>query len=203
MLPLIAVGLVLLLLVGCGSTTPTLVAEAPATTSEPEQVAATPTLEPATATPTPEPPAATPTSEPPSPTPEPPTATPTPPIVDPQPGAILKGSIEDSENASGMMMSLELSEDGTSITTLTFILTSVSKCEGMNITISEGSEMSLAEAGPFPVTEGRIDASLPNGGELKGRFISPTEASGTITVKGLAYSDACQIGPSNWSAKAE
>lgn len=174
-------------LVGCGGSTPTAVSEAPAATSAPEQAAATPTPEPLAATPTP----------------EPPTETPIPAAVDPQPGAILKGVIEASENASGIIMSLELSEDGTSITTLTFILTSASKCEGMNITISEGSEMSLAEAGPFPITEGRIDASLPNGGELKGRFTSPTEASGTITVKGLAYSDACQIGPSNWSAKAE
>jgi hypothetical protein len=97
------------------------------------------------------------------------------------------------------MISLEVSEDGTSITALTFTFDETSKCPG--ITIS-GGEVSMSEAGPFPITEGNIDASLANGGELKGRFTSPTEASGTITVKGLPYSDACQFGPLNWSAMA-
>jgi hypothetical protein len=83
MLPLIAVGLVLLFLVGCGSTAPTSVAEAPVVTSEPEQAAETSTPEPPSATSTPEPPTATPvpptaTPIPPTPTPEPPTATSTP-----------------------------------------------------------------------------------------------------------------------------
>ncbi len=51
--PVIAVTLVMLFLVGCGSPTATPVSEAPAATSTPKPPAATPTPEPPTATPTP------------------------------------------------------------------------------------------------------------------------------------------------------
>jgi hypothetical protein len=83
MLPLFAVGLVILFLVRCGSTAPTPVSEAPAATSAPEQAA----------TPMPEPPTAT--LVPLTPTPEPPTATPIPPTPTPQPN--LLGKIFDQE----------------------------------------------------------------------------------------------------------
>ena len=81
MLPLFAVVLVILFLVGCGNTAPTPVSEAPAATSAPEQAAATSTPEPPTATPI----FPTATPVPPTPTPEPPTATPIPPTPTPEP----------------------------------------------------------------------------------------------------------------------
>jgi hypothetical protein len=58
----IGLTLIMLFLVGCGTTAPTPVSEAPA---------ASPTPEPPTATPSPEPPTATPSPEPPTPTEEP------------------------------------------------------------------------------------------------------------------------------------
>ena len=170
---IIAVILVISFLVGCGGSAPTAVSEAPAATSEPEQAAATPI---------------------------PPTETPMPTIVEPQPGAVLIGDVEDSENASGTVVYLKLSEDGTSIVTAGFGFVGPGKCNG--ISLGEGSLFNAKSVdGPFPITEGGFDISLPEGGELKGQFTSPTEASGTIKAVGVYLSASCEFGPSKWSAK--
>lgn len=198
-------------MVGCEGSAPTAISEAPAATSAPEQAAATATPEPppdtptsVPPTPTSEPPTDTPTPEPPTatPTPEPPTVTPTPAAVDPQPGTTLTGDVEESQNVSGAIVSLEISEDGASITTVTIGLLGPGECGG--VTLAEGGTFNSFVYGPFPITEGGdFDISLPNGGELKGQFTSPTEASGTIKVVGLDFVASCKFGPSNWSAKVE
>lgn len=212
----IVVILVVSFLVGCGSGAPTAVSEAPAATSVPEQAAATPepptaTSVPPTATPvpptsTPEPPTAIPvsptaTSIPPTPTPEPPIATPTLTVVQPQPDAILVGDAEDSEDAKGVEVYFKVSGDGASIVTAGFGFVGPGKCDGITL---EGDAVFNAESvnGPFPITDGSFDISLDNGGELKGQFISPTEANGTIKAVGeYASVVSCEIGPSKWSAK--
>src|SRR3990172_8165640 len=87
-LPLgIAVLLFMLFLVGCGSTAPTSVSEAPAATSTPESPAATPT--PIPPTPTPEPPTPRPTPIPSTPTLTPVSSTPTPSI----PAGTIQGTL--------------------------------------------------------------------------------------------------------------
>ena len=178
----IAVVLVMLFLVGCGGSAPTAVSEAPAVTSAPEQAAATPTSEPPTSTPTP----------------EPPTGTPTPTVFQPQSDAVLTGVIEVSEDVGGaIIIILKTSKDGTSITTAGMMLMGPSKC-GEN-TMTEGVLSFSFKNGPFPIKEGNIDVLLGKTGELKGRFTSPTEVSGTIKDRDLG----CKFGPLNWSAKAE
>lgn len=193
-------------LVGCGGSAPTAVSEAPAATSAPEQAATTPTPEPPAATPTPEPPTATPipptaTPVPPTPTPIPPTDTPTPMVVQPQPGAVLIGEAEDSEDAKGTVVYFKVSGDGASIVTAGFGFVGPGQCDGITL---EGGALFNAKSvdGPFPITEGGFEIPLPKGGELKGQFISPTEASGTIKAVGEYASVAsCEIGPSKWNAK--
>lgn len=212
----IAVSLLVFFLGGCGGSPPAAVSEASQATSTPEQAAATPepptatsvppTATPIPPTPTPKPPTATPvpptaTPVPPTPTPEPPTATPTPAVVKPQPDAVLVGDAEDSENAKGVVVYFKVSGDGASIVTAGFGFVGPGKCDGITL---EGDAVFNAESidGPFPITEGSFDISLDNGGELKGQFISPTEANGTIKAVGeYASVVSCEIGPSKWSAK--
>jgi len=132
-------------------------------------------------------------------TPKPPEATPTPVLIlGPQPGAILTGPIEISGKATSGTITLTISEDGSSIASVSIALVEL-KCDGF----SAGS-MTQEMGGPFPVAEGNISASLPGGGELKGRFISPTEASGTINlVLEIPLAGTCDLGRWDWSAKAE
>lgn len=113
MLPLMAVGLVLLFLVGCGGTASTPAAEAPAATSAPEQSATTPPLElptstpePPTATPTPALPTATPIPEPLTATPTPIPPTPTPTEVQEVINAIKVGLVTDVTGINGVFSKL-------------------------------------------------------------------------------------------------
>lgn len=212
----IAVILAMSFLVGCGGSTPTPVSEAPPATSAPEQAAATPTAEPATSTPelpteTAVPPTATPV--PPTPTPELPTATPTPAIVNPQPDTTFIGAMEVSQpgsegTAEDGSLEFSITEDGKAIASMSITLTE-SKCsvtsEGVTSVVESESSTTSFE-GPFPIAEGKIDATFNKNGKLKGQFTSPTEANGTInvvltTVVGLGTLVNCDLGEWNWSAK--
>lgn len=145
-----------------------------ATPVAPTPVEATPTLKPVEATPTPVP------------------------IVGPQPGANLAGAIEISGKASSATIFLTISEDGSSIASVGIALTDL-KCDGF----SAGSMLQQL-GGPFPVAEGNIVASLSGGGEIMGRFTSPTEASGTINlILEIPFGGTCELGTWDWSAKAE
>jgi hypothetical protein len=147
------------------------------------------------------PPTATPV--PPTPTPVPPTATPTPAGPRPQPGATLTGDIENSEAVEGGTINLMLSEDGTSISQMDVTFQSV-RCPIGPTSVQYINDVRLPFDGPYPIIEGNIDASLDEGGELKGRFASPTEASGTIriilTFSVSGKSTTCDFGTLNWSA---
>ena len=134
-----------------------------------------------------------------TPTPKPAEATPTPvAVLRPQPGAILTGPIEISEKASSATIFLSISEDGVSIASVGIALVDL-KCDGF----SAGS-MTQDFGGPFPVAEGDIAASLSGGGEIKGRFTSPTEASGTINlILEIPFGGTCDLGRWDWSAKAD
>ncbi len=199
----IAVSLLVFFLGGCGGSPPAAVSEASQATSAPEQAAATP--EPPTATSVP--PTATP--EPPTPTPEPPTATPTPAVVNPQPSAAFSGDLKSDETTSSGVINFKVSNDGNSISEGEIKLTGASlkpiECSGGSL---EGmSELTQSLKGPFPVEDGKVNASLAEGGELKGAFTSPTEANGTIKVVVnitiFSNSIICDFGMWNWKAKAQ
>lgn len=215
----IVVILVMLFLVGCGGPAVTPVSEAPTATSVPEQAATstpespedTPTpQEPPPDTPTPEPPTATLTPKPPTttPTPVPPTETPTPAVVNPQAGATFSGDLESSEATSSGTINFKLSDDGNSITEGEIKLTGEPlqpvECSGGSL---EGmAELTQSLKGPFSIEAGNIDALLAEGGELKGTFTSPTEASGTfkIVIEITVFQTiTCDFGLWNWSAKAK
>jgi hypothetical protein len=185
----IAVTMVMLFVVGCGSGASTPVSEAPAAASTPESAAATSP---------PEPPAATPT-------PVPPTETPTPSFANPQPGATFTGDIKSSETKDKGTINLIVSEDGTSITQVDVTVMDYSpECSGGSIS---GTDIqTLFFYGPFPITESNIEASISKDGKLKGKFTSPTEASGTIDLvtefSVLGSSMTCDFGTWEWGAKA-
>jgi len=116
----------------------------------------------------------------------------------PRPGAVLTGPIEISGKASGGTISLTVSEDGGSISSVKVTLQNL-KCDGF----SAGS-LTKEAGGVFPVAKGNVNASPSGIGEVKGRFTSPTVASGTIDlVLEIPYDGTCKLGTSNWSAKAD
>jgi hypothetical protein len=115
----------------------------------------------------------------------------------------------ESDTAEGSgTIALVLSDDGSSITQVNVTITNSSaECSnGSKGTVGFGS-MEVSFSGPWPITDGNIDASLFKGGELKGKFTSPTEASGTIHVLGgvslLGSPHTCDFGTWNWDAKAK
>jgi len=126
-------------------------------------------------------------------------ATPTPGgEVIPKPGATLTGPIEISGKASSGTISLTISEDGASVTSVSITLNDL-ECDGF----SAGS-YSAERQGSFPVTGGAFSASLSDIGTIEGLFTSPTEASGTINlVLEIPYAGTFELGTWNWSAKAD
>jgi len=118
--------------------------------------------------------------------------------VAPQPGARLSGPIEITGKASSATITLKVSDDGTTLTSIGVEFQNL-KCNGF----SAGS-MSKSVSGSFAITGGSISATAGGLGEIKGRFTSPTEASGTanLTLK-IPMSGDCALGEFKWSAKAQ
>ena len=96
--------------------------------------------------------------------------------VTPLAGATFTGFVDISGKASSGIISLIVSEDSTSITSVGVTLTDL-KCNGF----SAGS-MTKRTEGNFPITEGKIVASVSGIGEIKGHFTSPDNAIGTINL---------------------
>jgi hypothetical protein len=131
----------------------------------------------------------------------PPTVAPTQASVKPQPNAKLAGAIEIGEKAKSATINMELSADGAALSLIGIMITGPFKCSG-GASAGEGSQVTNNSQGPFPIKEGAVAVSLPNVGDFEGRFTAPTEASGTITIKELAYLGKCDFGTLKWSAKA-
>lgn len=119
----------------------------------------------------------------------------------PKAGAMFNGPIQiDADKAETAYLSFTISDDGTSITKVGISFTNF-KCEVM----SAGS-MSMNSGGTFPISNG-LDLSPSNIGQIKGRFTSPTRASGTIDIKlkintGFG-SVECDMGTWEWTAEAK
>ena len=118
--------------------------------------------------------------------------------VAPKPGATLSGAVEISGKASAATITLKVSADGTALTSVAVTVQNL-KCDGF----SAGS-MTKEVQGTFPVTGGTLTASVSGIGEIKGRFTSPTEASGTANLTlAIPMSAPCALGEYKWSAKAQ
>jgi len=116
----------------------------------------------------------------------------------PRPGATFSGPIEISEKASSGTIKLTVSEDGASITSVDITLKDL-KCNGF----SAGS-MAKQVRGPFAVIDGNLVASVSGMGEIRGRFASPTQASGTVNLTlEIPFAKPCKLGEWRWSAKAD
>jgi hypothetical protein len=118
----------------------------------------------------------------------------------PQPGAVLTGPIEISGTADGGTISLTVSEDGGSITSVEVTLTNLN-CDGFT-----AGTWTMGRGGDFPVADGTIAASPSGIGQVKGRFTSSTAASGSIDLALDWYygGGACEkLGTWNWSAEAD
>ena len=117
--------------------------------------------------------------------------------VAPQPGATLSGPMEHTGeasegSASSGAIELVISSDGTSIEKAKIILQQL-KCPQMS-----GSSAELNYQGPWVIEAGKIDISQQ---EIKGKFSSPTQASGTLHLVALTP-DKCDLGTWNWEAAA-
>lgn len=126
--------------------------------------------------------------------------------------ATFKGEIDISEKVAvgltDMLISFIISEDSSSITSVTLTITFKEfKCEN---TIMSGTVASTLEpVQPYPITNGNFAISLFYRREMKGKFISSTKATGTIDViyvfkqTGGLPDITCDLGTFNWSANAE
>jgi hypothetical protein len=116
--------------------------------------------------------------------------------VSPEPGATLTGAIEISEGASGGTISLKVSGDGASLTSISVTLSNL-QCDGF----SAGSMTKTASAS-ISITEGNFQGSVADVGEIEGEFTSSTEANGSINLMlEIPYFGTCELGTWNWSAQ--
>lgn len=115
----------------------------------------------------------------------------------PQPGTLFTGPLETIPGASSGTISLTVSEDGASITSVGITLTDF-ECRGVS-----ASSFTKETRGVFPVDKGKIVALVSRIGEIDGRFTSPTEASGRINLRlEILPGQNCKLGIQKWSAKA-
>lgn len=116
----------------------------------------------------------------------------------PTPGATYGGPIEISGTASSAVISLVISADGASISSVGVTLTDL-KTE----TFSAGS-MTKEVTGNIPISDGTFTGSLSGLGTIEGQFITPTEASGKVKLKvEIPLSTPADLGEFAWTASAE
>jgi hypothetical protein len=115
----------------------------------------------------------------------------------PKAGATYAGPIEISGKASAGTITLKVSDDGAAITSVSVEFTDL-KCDGF----SAGS-MSKQVGGTFAISNGQLTASVSGIGDIKGRFASATEASGTAKITLDIMGSPCELGQFDWSAKAQ
>ena len=145
----------------------------------------------------------------------------------PQPGATLTGTIESGEAESSGTITLTISEDGMWITQVDVKIVKLSAvCPNGTLHLDNVENRFLFQ-GPWLIIDGNIAGNiadsiskpqyislledrLPNRlkqGWLNGKFISPTEASGTIHVLidiGIGGGpETCDFGTWHWTAKAK
>ena len=116
--------------------------------------------------------------------------------VSPEPGATLTGAIDITQAASGGTISLTISGDGASLTSISVTLSDL-ECDGF----SAGSITKTAGAS-ISITEGNFQGSVADIGEIEGEFTSSTVANGTVNLMlEIPFFGTCDLGTWNWSAQ--
>ncbi len=113
--------------------------------------------------------------------------------ADPDPGVVLRGSI-DTKNAASATISLKVSEDGGFIESISLGFTDL-KCEGF----SAGSYSTMTSM-KTPITDGTFTIT-GEFGEVKGSFTSGSSAKGTIHL--ALFDGKAECGTADWSAKGD
>jgi len=113
----------------------------------------------------------------------------------PNPGATLSGPIEMGDKAATAEITLQVSDDGSAITSMSAFFTDV-KCDGF----SAGSIMSQ-DGSTHPISGGALQVDSRSLGKLTGTFTSPTAVAGSIELTinpGIGSPIPC--GTWDWSA---
>ena len=119
-------------------------------------------------------------------------------VAAPTPGATFSGPVEISGKASSAIISLVVSADGTSISSVGVTLSDL-KTESF----SAGS-MTKEVTGSIPIKDGSFSGSLSGLGTIEGTFTSPTEASGTVKLSvEIPFSVPADLGELKWTAGAQ
>jgi len=131
--------------------------------------------------------------------------------ANPQPGAVFAGPMEpgtagDNASIEGGELEFTIAENGEGIATLTYALGGSTCIPKEGVVMEGGDRSSTVEATqPFPIQGGSFEVDM---GDiiLKGKFNSPTEASGTMevsitSVDSILGSFTCDYGTLNWSAQ--
>jgi len=121
--------------------------------------------------------------------------------TEPKPGATFTGPIRiGNDKASSATIRFTISEDGSTIKSVGVTLNNV-KCGGMT-----AGTLSVSSGGDFKFSGGGLNISPSNIGVIKGRFTSPTEASGTVhlalKLDVMGSTISCELGTWNWGAEA-
>jgi len=118
--------------------------------------------------------------------------------VAPTPGGMFSGPVEVTGAASSATISLVVSADGASITSV-----GVSLKDLKTETFSAGS-MEKQVSGSIPIKDGSFSGSLSGLGEIEGRFTSPSEGSGTVKLNlEIPFSAPADLGEFGWTASLQ
>ena len=117
----------------------------------------------------------------------------------PMAGATYSGTIAvAADKASSATLSFKASDDSTAITSISISMSNV-KCK----TMSAGS-LSQTIQGNFNLDGSNINIQSDQLGEIKGKFTSETEASGTFNIvlknKIMGATMLCELGTWDWKA---
>jgi len=119
----------------------------------------------------------------------------TPPM--PRPGATLSGPIEMGDKATKAVITLQVSDDGSAITSMSAFFTDV-KCDGF----SAGSIMTQ-DRSAHPISGGQLRVDSGSLGNLTGEFTSPTAIARSIELTINPGSGTRACGTWDWSASRE
>jgi len=146
----------------------------------------------------------------------------------PAPGASFSGAIDMGDKASSGTFSFDISEDGASITGVSFTLQEL-KCGGLTIrrihdnlgdmliSMSNGGfsasipamgSSQFTESQNYNLTNSPFDfptfADMGNVGQFEGKFSSATHAIGTINIYiwAIMTDRACELGKFTWEAES-
>jgi hypothetical protein len=115
------------------------------------------------------------------------------PPAGPLPGAAYSGPLLELDKASGGMLSLTVSQDGTKVETVSLMLMSV-QCD----TFSSGLMMHTVK-GEYPIQDGKLSAEISGIGQIQVQFDTQNSASAQVhLLLDPGTGAVCDIGSTAW-----